>query len=259
MDQKVAELKASYILQARKFRQSENVLEEFQHLGVVLALFELEQENDVDTMKDFKSRHEELGSWIQKALFRNKERLEKDPEEIQHVPDNETLDTLDNNDDISDHDIEDEPRKEPEDEEVLSQSEEDNADGLQSNDASFSCNACPLEFETLRGLNIHVKLKHSDDQGEATIMCKFCRICLKTKSQYEAHVKRYHPYRNLDEFIKIKPFECEQCQRRFRNKKNLSNHLTIHQGLKPYECDVCQKSFRILKDLNSHRKTKHKE
>ena len=43
-----------------------------------------------------------------------------------------------------------------------------------------------------------------------------------------------------------KPFECDVCEKRFRESGNLKVHMRIHTNEKPYECDVCDKSFSYI-------------
>ena len=118
-----------------------------------------------------------------------------------------------------------------------------------------------MEFKTTRGLKNHVTQKHLCPRirKKETIMCRFCSTNLKTKWKYAAHVKKIHSNIDLNQFIKRKPFECEQCQRRLGTKHAYDNHLKIHQGLKPFKCNGCQKSFRTLSSINDHIKIKHKE
>ena len=41
-----------------------------------------------------------------------------------------------------------------------------------------------------------------------------------------------------------KPYECDVCEKRFRESGTLKTHMRIHTNEKPYECDVCEKRFR---------------
>uniref|UniRef100_A0A182X4S7 C2H2-type domain-containing protein n=1 Tax=Anopheles quadriannulatus TaxID=34691 RepID=A0A182X4S7_ANOQN len=49
-----------------------------------------------------------------------------------------------------------------------------------------------------------------------------------------------------------KPFNCNFCDKQFRQLSTLSNHKKIHTGEKPFECSVCGKQFRQSSTLNSH-------
>ena len=49
-----------------------------------------------------------------------------------------------------------------------------------------------------------------------------------------------------------KPFECEQCGKRFRFSGSLKVHKRVHTGEKPYECKHCGKCYRRTGNLRTH-------
>lgn len=51
---------------------------------------------------------------------------------------------------------------------------------------------------------------------------------------------------------KLKPHECDQCNKAFAQKANLIRHKRVHSGEKPYSCKLCRKRFREKHHLNMH-------
>jgi uncharacterized Zn-finger protein len=50
-----------------------------------------------------------------------------------------------------------------------------------------------------------------------------------------------------------KPFKCEQCGLKFREKDGLTNHKWTHEkGKKPYNCTTCKRGFMRKAFLNKH-------
>ena len=71
------------------------------------------------------------------------------------------------------------------------------------------------------------------------------------KGTMQRHINAVH--------LKIKPYECEQCQKSFILKDHLKRHINaIHLEIKPYECDQCKKSFSRKDKMYNHVKSVHK-
>ena len=49
-----------------------------------------------------------------------------------------------------------------------------------------------------------------------------------------------------------RPFTCQYCNEKFKQKSSLQGHVRIHTGEKPYACKKCNKVFRRLDSLKSH-------
>ncbi|KAF9649703.1 hypothetical protein BDM02DRAFT_1766142 [Thelephora ganbajun] len=63
------------------------------------------------------------------------------------------------------------------------------------------------------------------------------------------HIKAVH--------LKIRPFKCIYCQRRFPSSSGLETHTNTHTGETPYECPFCQRGFADRAGLHRHKVKEH--
>ena len=49
-----------------------------------------------------------------------------------------------------------------------------------------------------------------------------------------------------------KPFQCTQCDKAFPRKGSLTRHLRTHSGDKPFQCPQCDKAFTVKDNLARH-------
>ena len=56
-----------------------------------------------------------------------------------------------------------------------------------------------------------------------------------------------------------KPYECDNCKKKFSQKNNLVDHFRIHLGEKPHGCAECGKWFTQASNRNKHIRIHHKE
>ena len=52
-------------------------------------------------------------------------------------------------------------------------------------------------------------------------------------------------------------FQCEICNKRYREQGILSQHFRVHGGRFPYKCSLCDKQFSSLVARADHERTKH--
>ena len=58
---------------------------------------------------------------------------------------------------------------------------------------------------------------------------------------------------------KVKPHECDICNKKFSLRSNLINHFRIHLGEQSYGCAECGKWFTQGSNRNTHIRTVHKD
>ena len=114
-----------------------------------------------------------------------------------------------------------------------------------SNKEIFKCSDCDFETSSKRGLNVHIKRKHTNLKDAVYPKeCDFCDAKLKNESEMRMHRKIAHTHKEAK-------FKCEDCD--FSGNNELS--LEVHHGkchTEDFECGLCDYKANSLENLNTH-------
>ncbi|MEJ1274907.1 zinc finger protein 275 [Cricetulus griseus] len=130
----------------------------------------------------------------------------------------------------------------------------------------FACKECGDTFR-LKVLLVQHQRVHSEKGWE----CGDCRKVFRGVSEFNEHRKSHAavaaqsqpgPSWALEDALEkreqmereAKPFECEECGKRFKKNAGLSQHLRVHSREKPFDCEECGQSFKANTHLFRHQK-----
>jgi KRAB domain-containing zinc finger protein len=138
--------------------------------------------------------------------------------------------------------------------------------GLQvPKDATLTCDLCGENFSGKSKIRAHMREEHRPPAY------KSCHICGKFyKPRYlEIHLqihagtlvgcgvcgKQMKPQSLMNHMAYVhrtdEPFGCEVCGKMFKSKRNLHDHMKIHE--RRYQCDMCGRHFALNTQLQDHR------
>ncbi|XP_035713672.1 zinc finger protein 816-like [Folsomia candida] len=107
----------------------------------------------------------------------------------------------------------------------------------------FQCRICPQIFLTKSGLRRHIRDAH---ENQRNYPCAFCDKRYSCASYLKGHVERKHATNK--ELI----HSCDKCEYKGHAKRNLAQHVRIHNVESWRECYFCQKKFARFADLVKH-------
>ena len=103
---------------------------------------------------------------------------------------------------------------------------------------NHSCDVCGMAFYEKYSLRVHqtshfyTSLK-SDKDVSSGFTCHICQKYFKTKKDMKNHLVAHS----------TKKYSCEFCNKRFSLKYNYLRHRRIHTGDRPYKCGLCENAF----------------
>lgn len=121
---------------------------------------------------------------------------------------------------------------------------------IHENDLPFLCSTCGDRFVTKTFLTYHTRDKHpSDSDTQEGYACPLCGMRFAKSYNLRAHKDIHH--------TKNGPLTCKICQRVFKRRVCLAQHMKIHSGVKPYKCRFCDASFAQAASKKGHERNKH--
>jgi len=112
----------------------------------------------------------------------------------------------------------------------------------------FKCDQCHKSYATSSGLKEHIVVKHMPDISFA---CTLCGKILATKTNLRLH--KIYVHTRKDE----RPHSCTFCEKTYKSKPALKQHIAAHTMEKAVECQFCRRSFNNISNLRQHVKNIH--
>ncbi|RXG67190.1 Zinc finger protein 26 [Armadillidium vulgare] len=132
-----------------------------------------------------------------------------------------------------------------------------------SGEKKYFCSLCDFKAKLNTDFEFHMR-QHTEDKKDVELLNKKtpaemyeCVICLKrytSRTDMMNHLSNIHP----EETKTIFKFTCNECDKMFKRKKELLQHMITHNGERKYCCPYCDYKSKRNPDLRVHMR-KHTE
>lgn len=116
----------------------------------------------------------------------------------------------------------------------------------------FVCQLCGTERKTARSIQQHLSWHntHPDEDFHRSHKCSDCGKICADHSLLRAHKRLVHSPRT---------FTCPQdrCDKSFKSKEGLKQHILVHSGVKNFQCSECGYRVRTKHHLKLHTLKRH--
>lgn len=124
--------------------------------------------------------------------------------------------------------------------------------------ACFPCSTCPKVFTAKHFLKRHEEVVH------ARILPHACPHCSK-RFYFERHLQQHlvmsHRSKLSDDEVKslglIHNFQCEECGFTSYSERTIRRHVYAHTGTFPFTCEECNRGFVFRFELTAHHARRH--